>query len=253
MFKLIYVIFRNLFRAPYMIPRMNYEGQHPEKFDEKTRYALVQYTIYLMQKTAKISTISFGEDNLPKEGGYVMIPNHQGKYDALGIMSTHKEPCTFVMDKAKSHTILVGEFVDLVQGKRLDKKDVRQAMRIINQVAKDVKNGKKYILFPEGGYKFNNKNVVTDFKAGSFKSAVKAKAPIVPVALIDSYRAFNSFDIGPVVTQVHYLKPLYYEDYKNLKTMEIAEEVKQRIERAIEENLYRTHPQHCKKGIFHKR
>ncbi len=59
------------------------------------------------------------------------------------------------MDKAKSNTILVREFVDLLQGKRLDKKkDVRQALTIINEVSEEVKQGKRYILFPEGGYEF---------------------------------------------------------------------------------------------------
>ena len=35
MFKFLYVILRNLFRAPYMIPRMRYEADHPEKFTEE--------------------------------------------------------------------------------------------------------------------------------------------------------------------------------------------------------------------------
>ena len=165
----------------------------------------------------------------------MMYPNHQGKYDVLGIMYTHKEPCTFVMDKMKSNTMLVREFVDLVQGKRLEKDNPRQGLTIINQVAKEVAEGRKYILFPEGGYKFNNKNKVCDFKAGSFKIALKSKTPIIPIALIDSYKVFNSFHIGPITTYVHYLKPIYYEEYKNMKTQEIASLVKQRIEEKIRE------------------
>lgn len=242
MFKLFYVVFMNLFRAPYMIPKMKYESEHPEKYSEKQRYSLVQHVISLMNKTGRIRTLSFGEENLPAEEGYVMVPNHQGKYDVLGIIATHKAPCSFVMDRAKSYTILVREFVDLVQGKRLDKQDVRQAMRIINAVAEEVKKGKRYIIFPEGDYEFNNQNLVNDFKAGSFKSAVKAKAPIVPVALIDSYRVFNSYTFGAVTTQVHYLRPLYYEDYKDMNTRQIAACVKERIQQTIEENLYRTAP-----------
>ena len=97
------------------------------------------------------------------------------------------------------------------------------------------KNGMKYILFPEGGYEFNNKNKVCDFKAGSFKCAVRAKAPIVPVVLIDSYKVFNTFHLGSVKTQVHCLPPLYYEDYKDLKTNQIAEVVKERIEQKMNE------------------
>ena len=210
----------NLFRAPYIIPKMRKWADHPEKYSEEERYKLVRHVIYLMKRSGKIKTVAYGEENLPKEGGYVMYPNHQGKYDALGIISTHKEPCSLVMDEAKSHTILVSEFVDLLQGKRLRKDNVRQALKIITEVSEDVKNGKKYILFPEGGYEFN-------------KSAIKAHVPIVPIALIDSYKVFNSFYLWPITTQVHYLKPIYYEEYKDMKSKEIAELVKQRIQDKI--------------------
>lgn len=163
-----------------------------------------------------------------------MYPNHQGKYDALGIIHTHKKPCSVVMDKARSNGILVKEFVDLLEGKRLEKDNVRQAIQIINEVAEDVRAGKRYILFPEGGYEFNNRNKVAAFKAGSFKSALKAKAPIVPVALIDSYKVFNSFDFGKITTQVHYLCPIFYEEYKDMKTNQIALLVQSRIQQVID-------------------
>lgn len=233
MIKFFYVIFMNLFRMPYMLPKMRYQANHPEKYSEQKRYHLVRHVITLIKRTGRIHTKAYGDENLPKEGGYVMFPNHQGKYDALGIMISHKEPCSIVMDKNKSYTVLVNEVIDLVQGKRMDIHDVRQAMTVINEVTQEVKEGRKYIIFPEGGYDFNTRNTLGTFKPGSFKCAVKAKAPIVPVALIDSYKAFNSLTLGKVTTQVHFLKPLYYEEYKGLKTIEIAEIVKERIEEVL--------------------
>lgn len=233
MIKFLYVIFMNLFRAPYMIPKMRYQANHPEKYSDQKRYALVRHAITLMKRTGRIHTKTYGEDNLPREGGYLMYPNHQGKYDALGIMITHKTPCSFVMDRVKSNLMLVSEIVDLVQGKRLDRRDVRQAMHVLNEVAEEVRNGRKYIIFPEGDYTFNNKNQMTPFKAGCFKCALKSKVPIVPVALIDSYKVFNSFTLGKVTTQVHYLKPLLYEEYRNMKTVEIAKTVQERIEEVV--------------------
>ena len=238
MIKFIYVILMNLFRAPYMIPKMRREADHPEKYSEKERYELARHCVRLMKTTGGIYTKATGLENLPEEGGYMMYPNHQGKYDALGIVHTHKRPCSIVMDKAKSNMILVREFIDLLGDKRLDKKDVRQALSIINEVAEEVKQGKRYILFPEGGYDFNNRNNVCDFKAGSFKIALKSKAPIIPVALINSYRVFNSLWMGPVWTQVHYLKPIYYEEYGQLKSQEIAALVKDRIQEKINEVLH---------------
>ena len=233
MFKLFYVIFMNFHRAPYIVPKMSYQANHPEKFSEKQRYALAKHSVYLTNKTGKSTTEAYGHENLPKEGGYIMYPNHQGKYDVLGILITHEEPCSFVMDKNKSHTMLVREFIDLVQGKRLEKDNPRQGIVIINEVTKEVAAGRKYILFPEGGYKFNNRNKVCDFKAGSFKIALKSKAPIIPIALIDSYKVFNSFHLGNITTQVHYLEPITYDEYKDMKTHEIAALVKKRIEEKI--------------------
>ena len=87
MLRFIYVILMNLFRAPYIIPKMRKWADHPEKYSEEERYKLVRHVIYLMKRSGKIKTVAYGEENLPKEGGYVMYPNHQGKYDALGIIS----------------------------------------------------------------------------------------------------------------------------------------------------------------------
>lgn len=233
MFRFIYVIMMNVFRAPYMLPRMRYMTQHPEKYSKEQRYEMAKHMVSLMQRSGRITTICTGTENLPSEGGYIMYPNHQGKYDALGIIASHKEPCSLVMDRNKSNGILVKEFIDLLEGKRMDIKDVRQAMKIILEVSEEAAKGKRFILFPEGGYDRNH-NQVEEFKAGSFKSAVRARVPIVPVALIDSYQVFNSFRLGKVTTQVHFLKAIPFEEYHGMKTQEIAALVKKRIEDVIE-------------------
>ena len=60
--------------------------------------------------------------------------------------------------------------------------------------------------------------------------AQMAKVPIVPVALVDSYKVYNSDEhIGPTKTFVYYLKPIHYDEYKNMRTNEIAAMVRQRI------------------------
>ena len=64
---------------------------------------------------------------------------------------------------------------------------------------------------------------------------MKAKCPIVPVALIDSYKSFDTNSIEKLTVQVHYLKPLMYEEYKDMKSTEIAALVKKRIEDTIEQ------------------
>jgi 1-acyl-sn-glycerol-3-phosphate acyltransferase len=61
--------------------------------------------------------------------------------------------------------------------------------------------------------------------------------PIVPVALIDSFIPFDSNSIRKTTVKIIYLKPLYYEDYKDLKSTEIAALVASRIQQTINDTL----------------
>ena len=232
MLRFYYVIIGNIHRI-WMIPTMEYYAKHPERYTEKFRYEYDRHVIRLMNKRGRIYTEAHGLEHLPDEGGYVMFANHQGKYDALGIMLTHDKPCSVVMDDARSHGPLVRQFIDLVQGKRLKLNDLRQASGVIKEVSEEVKQGRKFIIFPSGGYKHRNGNYVDKFKAGSFKSAMRVRAPIVPVAIVDSWRVFDLWSLRKIKTQVYYLKPLYYDDYKGMKTSEVTELVYKRICKAV--------------------
>ena len=218
-----------------MIPQMEYVSRHPEKYSESEMYELDRLAIRRMMRPGHITTEGYGMENLPSEGGYIMCPNHQGKYDALGIMYTHDKPCSVVMDIEKSNSILVRQFINLVRGKRIDRKDARQSIKVIREMADEAKTGRKFIIFPEGGYSHNG-NKTTSFKAGAFKSAVWAKVPIVPVVLIDSYKVFELHTLKPIKTFVYYLKPLYYNDYKSMTTVEIARLVQDKIQNVL--NMY---------------
>lgn len=232
MLRFIQVIICNLPRM-YMIPMMAYMAKHPEKYSEEACYKYANLAITRMMKSGHITTQAYGLENLPEDGGYIMFPNHQGKYDALGILHTHTKPCSIVIDDAKSHMILTSQFIDLLKGKRMVKDDLRQSVKVIKELSEEAKAGRKFIIFPEGGY-YHNHNVVCDFKPGSFKSAMKAKVPIVPVVLIDSYRVFEEWSLRSVKTQVHYLPAVYYEEYKEMTTVEVAEMVHERIKGYIE-------------------
>lgn len=234
MWRYCYTIIVNLFRLLEAIKTMSdmakKSEEKPEEYVEEYPYGYVKYVIDVMKKTGNIETVAFGTENLPKEGGYMMYPNHQGKWDVYGLMSVHKKPCTFVMDIKKSNHIFIKQLVDVLKGKRLDKENNRQAMTIINEISKEVEDGRRYVLFPEGDFDKDKKNTLWDFKAGCFKIGLKSKVPIVPVVLYDSYKPYNTWNFGKMKTQVHFLEPIYYEEYKDMNTKQIADMVKNKIQ-----------------------
>jgi len=229
MWRMPYVIARNLFVLPGILKKMQ-RMVEPGIYNEEECYKYAHYIVDLMHRTGHIRTTAYGVENLPKEGGYVMYPNHQGKYDAYGIVGVHEKPCSVVIDEAKSRGPFIKQVIDLLHGKRMDIHDTRQAMTIILEMIKEVSAGRRFILFPEGGYVEGRKNGQGEYKPGCFKVSLKTKTPIVPVVLWDSYKVYNSWEFRPVKTEVHFLKPIPYEKFKDMNTQEIAAMVHKRIQ-----------------------
>lgn len=232
MSRLVFVVIVSFPLILYFLWMVQHMERNRLQYTEEERYAFARQLIRAMKRNGRIKTLVFGEENLPKQGGYVMYANHQGKYDSLGIISVHNQPCTIMMDEKRSHLILADQFITLLKGTRLDKSNMKNQMYAISNVISEVKEGRRYIVFPEGGYE-SNKNNVQEFLPGAFKCATKAKRPIVPVALIDSYKPFGINSLRKVTTQVHFLEPIYYETYKDMNTIEISNLVRYQIMQTI--------------------
>ena len=75
-----------------------------------------------------------------------------------------------------------------------------------------------------------------EFHGGSFRCAVKAKCPIIPIAFVDSFKVLDQKGSKRIPAQIHYLTPIAYEEYQGMKAAEVAALVKARIQQAIDEN-----------------
>ena len=206
-----------------------------KKKDLQYNYKVIRKMTIAANKAGRVTIEENGIENLPKEDGFVIFPNHQGLYDCLAFIESCPRALSFVIKKEAKDIILLKQVVNATGSLSIDRKDIRQSMEVINTMAEEVKKGRNFVIFPEGTRsKLGNK--LLDFKPGSFKSAVKAKSPIVPAAIMNAFIPFDENHTKPVTVKVFYLEPLYYEEYKEMKTSEIAKEVKMRIEKIIEEN-----------------
>lgn len=229
------MVFRNILLVPIFWIKLCYHASHVDKYTEEEHFKLLKFIDHRANKGGNVTIDAYGLDNIPKEGGCILYPNHQGMYDTLAIMEVCPRPFSVVAKKELANIQFLKQVFACVKAYAIDREDVRQGLKVIMNVANDVKNGKMFIIFPEGT-RSKNGNQVGEFKGGSFKAATKAKCPIVPVALIDSFKPFDTNSIKPVTVQVHFMEPLFYEEYKDMKTTEIAEVVQERIQKTINEN-----------------
>lgn len=223
---------RSIFNLPFWIIRL-YQLGNLKKYNSEIRYAFLHRITPIAIRRGRINILCTGLENLPKETGYIMFPNHQGLFDALAFLQTHERPFVTVMKKEVKDVFILKQVIKLLQAEIIDREDIRQSMQVIMNMTRRVRDGENFIIFPEGTRSRNGNNLL-DFKGGSFKSAINARCPIVPVALIDSYKAFDTNSIERLTVQIHYLKPLYYEDYRDMKSTGIAELVSSLIKSKID-------------------
>lgn len=233
--RILMMVLRNILIVPFMWVKLCYYAAHAEKYTDEQQNKLFKYIVYRANKGGNVIIKSSGQENIPKENGFMFFPNHQGMYDVLAMIDSCPNPFSVVYKIELKDIPFIKQIAKCMKAFFIDRDDVRQSMKVIIDVTQEVKNKRNYLIFAEGT-RSKDGNKVGEFKGGSFKAATKAKCPIVPVALIDSFKPFDSHSLKKVEVQVHYLAPLYYEEYKDMKTVEIAEEVKRRIEKAIEEN-----------------
>lgn len=229
--RILFMFLRSFFQLPIWFVQMK-KLCNIDRYDRFTRYAWMHKLTPVVNRKGRVTIDCHGIENLPKENGYIMFPNHQGLFDALAFIETHERPLVTVMKKEVKDIFLLRDIIRLLQAEIIDREDIRQSMTIIKNMTNRVKNGENFLIFAEGT-RSRKGNQIGEFKGGSFKSAMNARCPIVPVAIIDSFKAFDTNSIKPVTVQIHYLKPLYYQDYQGMKSTEIAKLVEDRIKETI--------------------
>ena len=234
--RILLMVFRNIIKVPFYWCKLCYMAAHVDKYTEEERYTFLKKIVNMANTGGNVTIKATGKENIPAESGYIIYPNHQGLYDALALIDVMDVPISAVIKQEAVGIPFIKQCVACLKAFGIDREDLRQSMRVINDVVKEVKDGRNYVIFAEGTRsKMGNK--LLEFKGGSFKAAQKAKCPILPVALIDSFKPLDTDDIKPVTVQVHFLPPIPYEEYKDMKTVDIAAEVKRRIEETIEKNI----------------
>lgn len=231
--RIVTMVLKNFPIVPGAWQKLCRYAKHPEKYSEEEMYRHIQYILKRAVRGGNIDLQVSGTENIPKEGGFMLYANHQGMFDVLAVAATCDIPVGAVLKKELYDIPFLHQVAICTKSFPMDREDVRQSLTVIQSVIREVKAGRNYLIFPEGT-RSRNGNQMGQFHSGSFRCATRSKCPIVPVALVDSFKVLDQKGSKPVTVQIHYLKPICWEEYGNLKTTELAALVKERIAQTIE-------------------
>ena len=233
--RIVTMVLKNLFFVPYGYWKLCRYARHPEKYPEQETWNHIRNIMDRAVKSGNIDLTVTGVENIPSQGGFMMYGNHQGMFDVVALAATCPTPMGIVLKKELKDIPFLKQVIACTRSFPMDREDVRQSLTVIQNVTKEVQSGRNYIIFPEGT-RSRKGNEMLEFHGGSFRCAVKAKCPIIPFVFIDSFRVLDENNSKPVRAQIHYLKPIPYEEFAGMKASEVAQLVKDRIQAVIDQN-----------------
>lgn len=229
------MILRNIWAVPGLFSKLNHYAKHTEEYSWQEKWDHIHHIMGRAIKSGNVDLKVTGLENLPTDRPFMLYGNHQGMFDVVAISGTCPIPLAVVYKKELKGVPLLQQIYDCTRSYAMDREDVRQSLTVIQNVTEELKQGRSFVIFPEGT-RSRKGNEMLEFHGGSFRCAIKSKCTVVPMALIDSFRVLDEKGSKPVTVQLHYLAPIEYEQYKDLKTTQLAELVKSRIAACIAEN-----------------
>lgn len=225
-----YIIF-NLIRTLGLdskYKKMKRQGE--EEKAEKFLHSTVFYWAKQVLKKAGVKVKARGVENVP-DGACCFVANHQGNFDILAILAAIDKPMGFIAKKEMAKIPLISRWMRNIRCVFIDRKNVRESLKAINEGTNNLKNGYSMVIFPEGTR--SKSHNIGEFKKGSLKMATKAKVPIVPITIDGSYKIFEEHngwlrkgEIKLTIEKPIYLEKLSQEEQKNLSEIVKAEIVK---------------------------
>src|SRR6266576_3638121 len=171
-------------------------------------YVLGHGGVWLALALSGIRYRVIGKEHLPLDRAAVYCSNHQSNVDPP-VLFDALHPRMHILYKAEIDAIPIlarafrlGGFIPI------DRRNKEAAMRAVEAGARSIRAGNSFLIFPEGTR--SRTADLLPFKKGGFVMALKAQAPIVPVAVQGGRAAMRkgSSIIRPVTVSIRVGEPI---------------------------------------------
>ena len=171
-----------------------------------------------------------GRERVPRDRAVIFCANHQSNVDPP-VLYRVLHPRLHILYKAELHRLpVLGLAFDLAGFVPVDRANRELAVAAIDRAAHSVREGNSFLTFPEGTR--SRTGALLPFKKGPFILAMKAEAPIVPVAVQGGTTAMRKGSpiIRPVTVSVRIGEPIETAGLKLSERDELVSRVRAAIE-----------------------
>ena len=204
---------------------------HPDKYPMEQKYQKLRKLVIHIAHGFDIDVIPIGLENVPKETS-AFFSNHLGAFDPVGFISLIESPTAFLAKDELDGKPFISTAIKSIECLFLKRDDLKESLRTMMKIQEDFgKERKNWLIYPEGTRNKDDRALLLEFHHGTFRPAMKAQVPLVPVATFGSQRIMDKnckFKKYPL--HVVFGKPIYPDEYKDLSTQEVAAMVQSRVQ-----------------------
>lgn len=210
-------------------------SKHPNREPINIKFKKLKYFINKLNKNLKVEMHVRGLEGIPADIKCAYLPNHMSAYDPMIISSVLPEATTYLSKVENKKIPVVGRIIAAMEGCFVDRGNFQKAVAAMMQIEKDLsEKNKNWVIFPEGTRNRDPNAPLLEFHKGSFRSIMKANAPIVPVALYGTHNCLKSkYNLKKYPVYLTFLKPIMPEDYKEMT----PDEVRLMTKNAVQEEV----------------
>ena len=157
-------------------------------------YALVRFVVWLLTHSLyRIRVIN--KDNVPQQGGALLVSNHVSLVDALVILVSIQRPVRFMIGRACYKTKIFNLFFRLAKGIPIASTDgPKEQLKSLRVAREAVENGELVCIFAEG--QLTRTGNILKFNKGLEYIMSGIDCPMVPVHLDRIWGSIFSFEGG---------------------------------------------------------
>ena len=202
------------------------DQKKPQEKDSKFYRTLLHLFVDAILPLARVTIKTQGLEKTPKDGRFMLVCNHIDNLDPAFLLTCFRDSqLAFISKREVQGYFLVGKLMHKILCQPINRENDREALKTILKCIQILKEDKASIaVFPEG-YIHKDKKL-HHFRSGVFKIATKTKVPIVVCTIRDSRFVLGKLKkLQPSSVDVRLLQVIQPEEYENLTTVELAEQI----------------------------
>lgn len=221
-------------------------GKFSVKASDRLSYPIICWGFRMVTAMTGCPVTVIGKENIPAGRPVLFAANHRSIFDVIIGATKLPRPFSIIAKKEMEHIPLLSFWMRRIHVLFLDRTDIKAGVQMVSDATELLKKGYHVLIFPEGT-RGHQEGTLQEFKGGSFKIAIRAGAPVVPMTIIGT---------GDVLED-HILKvkkrPVTIVFGKPIETSELKIPERKTLHTRVQKEIARTYRQYSPetwKGII---